>query len=259
MINLFPKLSLFAVLLAVVGGCAAEPENKQNAGIAESIHQAAVDARQKHDYASAAKHYRNLYEKQPDDLGVLLELAKSLRYTGSANEAAKILEAKIDAFAGFAPFLIELGKAKLAAGAASDAVGYLKIATEKDAGNWEAHSAMGIAYDMLQLFDKALESYKIADRLSPNNPVILNNMAISSAQTGDVKTAIAVLKQAANAGRRNLQIRQNLALFYGIAGNFDEAEAIARMDLGEEDVRNNLAFYYLFHKNQKPAAPPAAP
>ena len=242
-------------MLVFIGGCAEEPENAKEAGITESVHQAAMASQQKHDYASAAKHYRNLHEKHPEDLGVLLELAKSLRYIGSSAEAAGIMEAKINTFAEFAPFLMELGKAKLAAGAADEAVGYLKIATEKDAGNWEAYSAMGIAYDMLQLFDKALESYRKADALSPGNSVILNNMAISYAQAGDVKTAIITLKHAANVGRRNLQIRQNLALFHGIAGNMDEAEAIARMDLGEDDVRNNLAFYYLFHKNQKPTAP----
>jgi hypothetical protein len=37
--------------------------------------------------------------------------------------------------------------------------------------------------------------------------------------------------------------RQNLALVFGLAGELDQAAAIARIDLGEDAVRSNLAYY----------------
>ncbi len=248
MAGLFRKSTALFLAAALIGGCAG---NDKEEGITETIQHAAAEAQKKSDYPSAALHYRNLHQKHPEDLGVLLELAKALRYGGAAGEAVKVMEAKWKSFAELTPYLLELSKAKLAAGMASDAIGYLKIAIEKDSGNWEAYSAMGISYDVLQQYDKAMEAYRIANELSPNNPVILNNMAISAAQQGKIKMAIATLKQASKISRKNPQIRQNLALFHGIKGDFDEAEAISKMDLDEETVRNNLAFYYLFHKKKK--------
>lgn len=249
------RSSALFLMLVVIGGCSELSDSKKEAGISDSIHQAAIDAQQKNNYSSAATYYRNLHQKSPEDLGILLDLARSLRYAGDAAGAVKVMEEKWGSFAEQAPYLLELSKAKLAMGLASDAIGYQKIAVKKDPSNWEAYSAMGISYDILQQYDKAMEAYKIANELSPNNPVILNNMAISAAQTGKIESAINTLEQANKIERRNPQIRQNLALFHGIMGNFEEAEAISKMDLDEASVRNNLAFYYLFHKDKNASIP----
>lgn len=233
--------------LALAAGCVTSSDSR---AVNDSLLQAALEAQNKTDYVSAAKHYRKLYIKNPDDLGILLELSRSLRYTGSAAEAVGLLEKNRETHAKESAFFLELGKSKLADGKAADAIDNFKIAGKREPMNWQIHSATGIAYDVMGDYDKALRSYKTANGLSPGNPVILNNMAISHAQAGNIEEAISILKKASVIGRNNPQLRQNLALFHGINGDIKEAEALARMDLDEGDVRNNLAFYYLFQNKR---------
>ncbi|MEE8393555.1 MAG: tetratricopeptide repeat protein [Rhodospirillales bacterium] len=221
--------------------------------------QAAMEAQQGADYAKAAGHFRKLHQKLPDDRFVLLGLARNLRYVGAAKEAVRTLERAWPSFAGDSKLMTELGKARLANGNAKNAIVVFKAALEIEPANWDTYSAMGIAYDLMELYVEASKWYLKALEMSPDNPVVLNNMAISAAQSGDLDTAINTLKRASVLARRSPQVRQNLALFYGIRGDFKSAESLARMDLDEEAVRNNLAFYYRFGKENGGQRPKQAP
>ena len=184
---------------------------------------------------------------------MLLGLARNLRYVGAATDAVSILEGNKKKDADDWELLTELGMAKLAAGKTRDAIDQLTAVAEKGPGDWRVYSALGVAYDSIDSHDAAKEAYGKALGLSEDNPAVLNNMAISAALAGDIEDAIDILQRVAAKARQNPQIRQNLALFYGIKGELGKAEALARMDLDEEDVRNNLAFYFRFQKkNQKP-------
>jgi len=202
------------------------------------------------DYAAAANHYRNLMGRQPNDVDATLGLARNLRYSGGAKLAIEILDKSAPTFGDRVPFVVERGKANLAVGNVNEAIGFLATARAKDEQNWEIHAALGIAYDLTEAFAKARESYDRALQLSKDNPVVLNNMAISAALSGDVERAIATLENAPLAARHSPQIRQNLALFYGIKGDMEKAEALAKMDLDEASVRNNLAVFSRFRANQ---------
>ena len=226
-------------------GCATD---RGEEAINESLYQAALEAGLKGDYPAAAGHFSKLRERLPDDRIALLGLARNLRYLGSARDAVRLLEVETDTFADDPAFLTELGKAKVASGAAPDAIELFKEALEHDSGNWDIHAALGIAYDMAGAYGKAQESYRNALVVSKDNPRILNNLAISAALTGNLEKAVEILEQAAKIDRHNPQIRQNLAFFYGIKGDVDSAEALARMDLDEESVRNNLSVYSSFRK-----------
>lgn len=233
------------LLIFAAAGCAGDSREE---AINISLYQIALQAGQMGNYPAAAGHFSKLRERRPDDLNALLGLTRNLRYLGSARDAVRLLEEKFDAFADDPAFLNELGKAKVAAGAAPDAIDMFKKALEHDPGNWDIHAALGIAYDMVGNYVKAQDSYANALERSRNNPRILNNLAISAALTGNLEKAVEILKQAAKIDRHNPQIRQNLAFFYGIQGDVDRAEALARMDLDEESVRNNLAVYSSFRK-----------
>ena len=246
------RLCVVAVLLS---GCASTADPGSQA-IRESLQQVAATAESEGDYAAAANHYRNLVDRRPDDIGATLGLARNLRYSGHANTAVEVLDKSAAKFADALPFIVERGKANLAVGNVNEAIGHLATARARDDKNWEIHAALGIAYDLNEAFAKARESYGRALQLSKDNPVVLNNMAISAALAGDVEGAIATLEKAPPAARRSPQVRQNLALFYGIKGDMDKAEALAKMDLDEASVRNNLAVFSRFHAQQpRPSAP----
>lgn len=231
-----------AVVAGVVAGCAWGADSGARA-IRESLEQAAAASEADGDYAAAANHYRNLLDKRPEDLGATLGLARNLRYAGRAKLAIGVLDAAADKFGDRTAFVVERGKANVAVGNVTEAIGYLTTARASNDRDWEIHAALGIAYDLTDKFDMARESYARALQLSEGNPVVLNNMAISAALAGDVERAIATLENAPKAARHSPQVRQNLALFYGIKGDMEKAEALAKMDLDAAAVRNNLAVF----------------
>lgn len=249
MITAIGKISRLCVVAILLSGCASSADSGAKA-IRDTVQQAAAAAEAEGDYAVAANHYRNLVDRRSDDIDATLGLARNLRYSGRAKLAVEVLDQSAATFGDTVPFVVERGKANLAIGNVNEAIGFLATARAKDERNWEIYAALGIAYDLTESFAKAHESYGRALQLSRDNPVVLNNMAISAALSGDVERAIATLENAPLAARHSPQIRQNLALFYGIKGDMEKAESLAKMDLDEASVRNNLAVFSRFRASQ---------
>ncbi len=249
------KKTLAACLvLALAGGCASEAKDESKA-LFTSLNKAAVSSELSGDHVSAANHYQNLLNRQPDNKEILLGLARNLRNTGGGRTAVEILKSYAVQYGDDPAFLIEFGKAKLAVSEAQGAIQYLKKAIEKGGDDWQAYAALGIGYDLLQSYPEAWEAYEKALALSNNNPAVINNMAISAALNGKLPLAILVLENAPLEARRHPQIRLNLALFYGIKGDLKKAEALAKMDLDDEAVRNNMAVYHRFQAKRGKTPP----
>ena len=66
---------------------------------------------------------------------------------------------------------------------------------------------------------------------------------MSLALAGAFDESIEMLRELAAAPGATPRVRQNLALVYGLAGQPERAAAVARIDLDEASVRNNLAYY----------------
>ena len=253
-VSAFGKILLCCLVSAVLAGCASEagtdyaaPSNSEYSDpIIKSLYQAALAAEAGNNHLAAANHYRNILNRRPNDRFILLGMARNLRYIGEVEVALDALEAASKDFGTQEAFLIELGKARIAVGNAENAIKALKAAIKINGKKWETHAALGIGYDLQQSYGEAWEAYEKANELSPGNPAILNNMAISAALNGKINLAISTLEGAPRVIRRNAQVRQNLALFYSIKGDLKKAKALAKMDLDEESVLNNLNIYKNF-------------
>ncbi|MEE9318698.1 MAG: tetratricopeptide repeat protein [Rhodospirillales bacterium] len=232
---------------ALLSGCATQG-GAPPGDISEPLFKTASVSEAGGDYVTAADHYKKIHDRRPQDRAALLGLARNLRYSGNARIALKILKAASKDFQDDGLFLTELGKVHIATSNAEAAVKTLKAAIAKDSRNWEAYATLGVGNDLLQAYPEAWEAYQKALEISPNNPAVLNNMALSAALGGRIELAISTLEGAPIAVRRTPQVRQNLAFFYGIKGNLKKAEALAKMDLDEKSVRNNLNIYSRFHK-----------
>ena len=235
---------IFLGSTAGLSGCV-ETKLDQKA-LDRSLRQAAIVAESKANYLAAASHYRKLWAGEAASDDVLLGLLRNLRYTGASTEALALAKRNAQAFERNIDFQIEYGKVVLSSGDAAGAVKRLGMALSLNRGNWRIFATLGIAYDQVKAYGSARRAYEMALQLSPDNAVVMNNFAISLALAGNVDEAIKVTKRAANLARRNVQIRQNLALFLGIKGQLRDAEALARMDLDDEAVRNNLSVYQGF-------------
>lgn len=236
------------LLTAGLLGCAGDAGTaspKLNAAdvIDPSLRAGATAAEAAYDYPAAADKYRLLLSRNPEDRQIALKLARMLRYAGAPQEAIDFASAYLAERGPTAAMLAELGKAQLAADRLALAARSLAEAAELAPENWSIHSALGVVHDYQSDYDRAREAYGTALRLSPNNPAILNNLGLSRAQAGDIEGALSHLQVAAEQPSATAQVRQNLALVLAIKGDLPAAERLARADLPDDAVRNNMTFF----------------
>ena len=252
----------WAWILAVSGlfGCQTPDQEESSASrteradevVAEVVRNSARKAWARGDHSAAAAQFGKLYAVKPDDREVVIEYLRSLRAIGAIRDAYRISRDTYDAHAEDLSYLLAVARVELAMGKAEEALTSLQRARELEPRSWEVYSLLGVAHDSREEFERAIESYRSALELSPGNEVVLNNMALSTAQAGDIDGAIALLRPLIATNRSSsARIRQNLAILYGFKGNLKELEALGRMDLNEEMVRRNLDAFRAAHEKGK--------
>jgi outer membrane protein OmpA-like peptidoglycan-associated protein len=206
------KISLFVssvALLLTFTGCVGE-KPRTDGFVKSSSYDKAV---QGSTYQEAIHQYSALYSQDKNNLMALLGLARNLRYAGQPERALEQLEGAENRFDEHPAFLTELGKAYLAKGEFRTAKNYLKDAIEKQENNWEAYSALGIAYDFERDYVRASRAYIRAIEICPDSASILNNAAISAALGDDIKSARALLRRASDLRPHSERIKNNLNMF----------------------------------------------
>jgi Flp pilus assembly protein TadD len=136
------------------------------------------------------------------------------------------------------------GRVLVKAGKSPQAIPVLERAAAMPGADWRVHNALASAYDQQGLFDRAQSEYAAALKLQPNQPSVLNNMAMSMALHGDLKHAEQMLRTANALPEASTEprLRQNLALVVGLEGRYDEARKIASEDLPPDQVEANLEY-----------------
>lgn len=239
---------IFCGLAAVaLTGCVLTGKDVKQNSYKETIKDAAIIAHQSLDYEAAAKHYRNLYERDPDDTEALLGVARNLRYSGSTDEAITVIVAGISKHGQIPALVLELGKLQITAHRFDEAMKTLNLAAQLLPDDWDVLCTMGIFHDYLGEFDVAQAAYGEALELSPDNVAVINNLALSLAQSGNLDGGIAVLAKLEKNKKSTPQSRQNLAMLYALAGDIKSAEKLARQDLPEEAVIENLSAFQKMH------------
>ena len=216
--------------------------------LSRALHTGASGAQRDFDYTSAAAHYKQIYEREPSDISALVGYGRNLRYAGQPLEAIKVLKTGTKKHEDEPAILLELAKAQLASAFNNDSKETLVKVEALDPDNWTVHSFTGILHDRLGDHEQAQTSYRQALVGSPGNPVVLNNLALSLAQSGDLDDGIATLESVVQSENSTPQLRQNLSLLYALKGDFKRAEMLARQDLPDDMVKKNLATFRRFHE-----------
>lgn len=181
-------------------------------------------------------------ERFPADLEARVSLARALRALRRFDQAAEAAQAVLVIDPTHVGARYELARAHIARGQAFHAIAPLEAIRAERPDDWEAASLLGVALEQVQRPEEARQAWTQALALSPDNPVILTNLALSWAAAGDAAQAEALLRQAIAQPGATLQMRQNLALLIGLQGRVAEAEALIRRDLPPEQAEHNLAW-----------------
>ena len=166
-----------------------------------SMLDAAAQAERRGKYDTALGYYRSAYERDSGNVEATLGLARNLRRVLRAREAMVIAERGLEVHKRHPQLMAELGKAQLDANDTLNSIETLSRAGSFLPKDWEIQSAIGVGFDRLGMYDQAVHRYENALAIAPGNAVVLNNLALSLAQSGQLAQAIAMLEKATSSPR----------------------------------------------------------
>jgi Flp pilus assembly protein TadD len=171
-----------------------------------------------------------------------VKAAQALRELGRFDQAAEMAGRVLVVQPTNAEAMLEAGRAHIARGQAFYGIAALEGARDARPADWQAWSLLGAAYDQVRRPDDARAAWAQALALSPENPAVLSNMAMSAMTRGDTATAEPLLRRAVAQPGASLKVRLNLAMVLGLTGNLAEAEQMLRRDLPPEAADRNLSW-----------------
>ncbi|HEY5048862.1 MAG TPA: tetratricopeptide repeat protein [Rhizomicrobium sp.] len=138
-----------------------------------------------------------------------IKRAQLLRSHGDLDDALRALAQLMLVAPDDARVIGEYGKVLAQQGHAQAALPFLQRAAELQPKDWTLYSALGVAYDQTDDHPHAKLAYEHALALSPGQPAVLNNLAVSRMLAGDLAGAQRLLGQASAAGSTNPKIANN--------------------------------------------------
>ncbi|UCC97455.1 MAG: tetratricopeptide repeat protein [Phycisphaerales bacterium] len=103
----------------------------------------------------------------------------------------------------------------------------------------------------------AIQTLQEALRICPDDPVLLNNLGMCRLVRRDYENALRVFNKAAAIAPENMKYRANMAVALGLMGREEEALALFRQVLPEDQTVHNLSVLREASKSEKLA--PTAP
>jgi Flp pilus assembly protein TadD len=138
---------------------------------------------------------------------------------------------------------IGLGRVYLVEHHPNRAVANLDLAIKRGANQVFVWNDKGVALDQLRQHKEAQAAYRQGLTGHPHDVVLLNNLALSLAMTGDFNESESILRELASTPNANARIRDNLALVLGLEGKDAAARQVSAADLDGAALDNNTRFY----------------
>jgi len=202
-----------------------------------------VSAHATGDLATAVSLYRRAASLAPADPAPFVAAGNTLLQMGDFNEAIVAYQSALtrvdrepEALRGLARAFLMSGKPELAGQP-------LALAYEGTPNDPKLLQLIGVADDFVGQHEEAQARYRRGLELLPHDRALALNLALSLALTGDFTEAVGILTPVATAPDASARERLTLAMIYGLQGNRQAAEQIARHDLDHDSVQRNLAYY----------------
>jgi Flp pilus assembly protein TadD len=195
------------------------------------------------DFTTAVDVYRKAAALDPNAVAPFVAIGNALLARGEFNEAIIAYKSALARDQHDREALRGLARAYLTSGEPALAGEPLAIAYQDNPDDAKLLQLIGVADDFVGRHDEAQTRYRRGLELTPADPALSVNLALSLALTGNFPEAIAVLRPIATARTGSPRERQTLALIYGLQGNRREAERMARLDLDPVAAQRNLAYY----------------
>lgn len=195
------------------------------------------------DPAAAVQLYRQAATIEPERPEAYVLLGETLVELEAYQDAARTFEAALGKDKESAAAHRGYGRALVALRRPESAIGHYQSATQLDPRDIQAWNGLGVAYDMAGDHASAEAAYRQGLEVAPDSMLLRNNLGLSLALAGRHDESIQMLTSVVADPGARARNRQNLALAYGLKGDLAAAERISRIDLENDAVENNLAYY----------------
>lgn len=240
------KLAIIAAAAGVLAGCSSNDSFSSAGDGSSSSSTFATIEPDGQDFVGGAAYWGAKYEADRENIAAGMGFARNLRMMGGARQAISVLKEIVMKAPDDSRVLSEYGKALTAAGRVQDALPFLARSTQINGDDWTTFSAYGVALDQTGNHTAARTNYQMALGISPGNPTVESNLAMSHVLEGEIDKAELILRRLVSRPDATPQMRQNLAMVSAIKGNSTEAEQLAREDLVPSDATNNLTVLQQF-------------
>lgn len=247
---LLGALSLLVVAGAGVlaGGCSSQLSSAQSLleaakapSLAEATNPPVPDGRT--ELQKATEYWGKAYANNPKDAQAAINYAKNLKAMGEKQQALAVLQ-QASVYHGTNRALnAEYGRLALEFDQVTVAQKLLEQADDPAKPDWRVISARGTVLAKQGMYKDAIAYYQRALTVSPNEPSILNNLAMAYVGIGEPDKAEPLLKRATAAGGGNdARVSQNLSLALSLQGKYDEAKVAAAHNLPADKVAENVDY-----------------
>jgi tetratricopeptide (TPR) repeat protein len=130
-----------------------------------------------------------------------------------------------------------------------NAIEVLKEIIHADPTYVKAYNAMGVSFDYLGDYNRAIHSYKLALTINSNLDYVYNNLGYSHLLYGNYDLAINAFHKAISLNDQNKRYHNNLGLAYTQKGQFDLA--FEQFKLAEDEISANHKLAKLLYREGK--------
>lgn len=223
-------------------------------GIEQTLLNSAQEAEKNKEYGRALQFYRQLVDKNADNLAYKVGIADNMRRLAKTDEALRQYDAILEKQPDNIEALEGKGLALLSKTDFQQASIVLERVMALDSRRWRTLNAVAILFVAKNMPKESLAYYEEALSLMPDEPVILNNVGLTMALNRDFDRALLALTRASQKLKekdpQKRRVDLNLALVYGISGQMEKAEQVAKPHLSEAALNNNLGFYAYLANNE---------
>jgi Flp pilus assembly protein TadD len=212
------------------------------------------------DLAKATDASGRAFAKDPRNPDKAVAYARNLKAMGEKRQALAVLQQAANFNAGHRALNSEYGRLALDLDQVSVAQRLLEAADDPTNPDWRVISARGTVLAKQGSYRDAIPLYERALALAPDQPSVLNNLALARAMEGHADQAEPLLKRAAAANGKDPRVSQNLALVLGLQGKYDEAKVAAARDLPADKAAADVDYVRrIVMLEARPMSQPAPP
>lgn len=159
-----------------------------------------------------AREWESRYRQDDENPSYAIHYSQYLRHLGEPEAGLGVMRLATIAHNENREVLKEYGKTLLATGSFKMALDTFERARSPVDPDWDLLNQMGVAYDHLNQYQLAQQSYQDALKLRPGEPRILANQGMSYALSGNLPQAFENLQRAASHRNATGKIRENYSL-----------------------------------------------